>query len=84
MQEYIEIGKELTKLGFAIITEDSLKKLIKDKDILNYYKCLLNAQKWAQRKRNGYWHFVKNPTFLWRIQQNLSNKLKSILPMFVV
>ncbi|KAG6800941.1 hypothetical protein HZU73_03679 [Apis mellifera caucasica] len=83
-KEHIEIGKELTKLGFAIVTEDSLKKLIKDKDILNYYKCLLNAQKWAQRKRNGHWHFVKNSTLLWRIQQNLSNKLKSILPMFVV
>ncbi|XP_003696462.2 LOW QUALITY PROTEIN: uncharacterized protein LOC100866425 [Apis florea] len=83
-KEHIEIGKELTKLGFAIITEDSLKKLIKDKDILNYYKCLLNAQKWAQQKRNGHWHFVKNATLLWKIQQNLSNKLKSILPMFVV
>ncbi|XP_048261758.1 uncharacterized protein LOC105665719 isoform X2 [Bombus terrestris] len=83
-KEQIKIGEELAKLGFAIVAKDSPKTLIQDKDIVSYHKCLLKAQKWAQNKRNGHWHFVKNPTILWRMQQNLNNKLKSILPTFIV
>lgn len=60
------------------------KNVLHDKNILSYHKRLLKAQKWAQSKRNGDWHFIKNPTLLWRIQQNLNNKLKSVLPTFIV
>ncbi|CAK9822316.1 Protein C3orf33 homolog [Anthophora retusa] len=83
-QEHINIGEELTKVGFAIIRDNSLKLMIKDKDIINYHKRLLKAQKWAQRKRNGHWHFVIHPTILWIIQENLLEKVKSILPPFIV
>lgn len=79
-QEHLKIGEELVKVGFAMANTDSFKIITEDKDILSYQKCLLNAQKWAQRKRNGHWHFVKHPTLLWRIQQSLSEKMKSILP----
>lgn len=82
-QEHIKIGEELTKLGFALVRNDPLKILMKDKDILNYQKCLTSAQKWAERKRNGYWHFAKYPTVLWRVQESLSKKLKSVLPAFI-
>ncbi|KAK1132966.1 hypothetical protein K0M31_014333 [Melipona bicolor] len=79
-KEYTTIGEELTKIGFAMATKD----VPHDKDILSYYKRLLKAQKWAQSKRNGDWHFIKNPTLLWKMQQNLNNKLKSVLPTFIV
>ncbi|XP_043255581.1 protein C3orf33 [Colletes gigas] len=83
-QEYIKIGEELVKLGFATVNKDSLELMLKNKDILNYEKCLLSAQKLAERKRNGYWHFAKQPTILWKVQQKLYEKLKSILPIFIV
>ncbi|XP_076762405.1 protein C3orf33 [Xylocopa sonorina] len=82
-EERIQIGEELTKLGFAVAKEDPLKIMMKDQDVLNYQKRLIRAQKWAQRKRNGHWHFVKHPTLLWRIQQSLDEKMKSILPTFI-
>ncbi|KOC59706.1 Uncharacterized protein C3orf33 like protein, partial [Habropoda laboriosa] len=82
-QEHIKIGEELTKVGFGTIRENSLKLMMKDKDIVNYYKCLLKAQKWAQRKRNGHWHFIIQPTLLWKIQEILREKVKSVLPTFI-
>lgn len=84
IQERINIGEELTKLGFAMVKDNSIKPMIEDKDVLNYPKCLLSSQTWAQRKRNGYWHFARHPTLLWRIQRNVNEKLKSILPKFIV
>ncbi|CAL7949999.1 unnamed protein product [Xylocopa violacea] len=82
-KEHIQIGEELTKLGFAEVKEDPLKIMMNDQHVLNYQKCLIRAQKWAQRKRNGHWHFVKHPTLLWRIQQSLDEKIKSIVPAFI-
>lgn len=82
-QEHIKIAEELTRLGFALVRNDPLKIMMNDKDILKYQKCLSNAQKWAERKRNGHWHFAKHPTLLWRAQESLSNKLKSVLPNFI-
>lgn len=82
-QEQLKIGEELVKVGFALINESSLKPISKDKDILHYQKCLLNAQKWARYKRNGYWHFAIYPSIFWKMQQNLAKKVKSILPTFV-
>ncbi|XP_076165574.1 protein C3orf33 isoform X2 [Ptiloglossa arizonensis] len=82
-QEHIRIGEELVKLGFATVKEDSLKLMLKNKEILNYQKCLLNAQKQAQLKRNGFWHFVIHSTMYWKVQQSLSEKMKSILPVFI-
>ncbi|OAD60403.1 hypothetical protein WN48_05703, partial [Eufriesea mexicana] len=73
-KECIKVGEELTKLGFAIVTKESLKLTVKDKDILNYHTYLLKAQQWAQYRRNGHWHFVRNPTLLWKIKY-LSEKI---------
>ncbi|KZC11289.1 Uncharacterized protein C3orf33, partial [Dufourea novaeangliae] len=81
-QEQIKIGQELVKLGFATVTKDSLK--LKDPEVLHYQKRLLKAQRWAECKRNGYWHFAKRPTLPWKIQQNLHKKMKNILPTFIV
>ena len=82
-QEQIRVGEELVRLGFALANEDSLKLTSKDKEILKYQQRLLSAQRWAQRKRNGHWHFVKHPTLLWRVQQSLIEKLRSLLPVSV-
>ena len=83
-QEQIRVGEELVRLGFALANEDSLKLMSRDKEILKYQKRLLSAQTWAQRKRNGHWHFVKYPTLLWKVQQSLIEKLKSMLPASMV
>ena len=82
-QEQIRVGEELVRLGFALVKEDSLELTSKGKEILKYQKRLLSAQTWAQRKRNGHWHFVKHPTLLWKVQQSLTEKLKSLLPVSV-
>lgn len=83
-QERIKIGEKLVELGFATVIENSLKPLLKNKEIVKYEKCLLNAQKRAQRRRNGYWHFATHPTILWKIQQKFYEKLKSVLPVYIV
>ncbi|XP_031833566.1 protein C3orf33 isoform X2 [Nomia melanderi] len=83
-QEQMRIGEELVKLGFATVEKNSLTSLLKDKEILYYQKRLLKAQKWAERKRNGYWQFSKHPTLLWKIQQSLIQKVENVLPKFIV
>lgn len=55
-----------------------------DKEVSNYRKRLLSAQKWAQHNRYGHWHFAKRPTLSWKVQQSLTRKVKSILPRFMV
>jgi len=81
-QDSLEIGEELVKLGLATVHEPWIK--LKDKYVLGYKKSLANAQKWAVRRRNGYWHFVKQPTVLWKIQMFMIDKMKSLLPTNIV
>ncbi|XP_018047600.1 PREDICTED: uncharacterized protein LOC108686672 isoform X2 [Atta colombica] len=81
-QDSLEIGEELVKLGLATVHEPWIK--LKDKQVLAYKKSLANAQKWAVRRRNGYWHFVKQPTVLWRTEMFMIDKMKSLLPTIVV
>ncbi|XP_077281580.1 protein C3orf33 [Temnothorax americanus] len=78
----LEIGEELVKLGLATVHEPWTK--LKDKQVLAYKNSLANAQKWAVRRRNGYWHFVKQPTVLWKTQMFMIDKMKSLLPAIVV
>lgn len=81
-QDSLEIGEELVKLGLATVHEPWIK--LKDKHALAYQKSLANAQKWAVRRRNGYWHFVKQPTVLWKAQMFIIDKTKSLLPTYIV
>ncbi|TGZ45608.1 protein C3orf33 [Temnothorax longispinosus] len=81
-QVSLEIGEELVKLGLATVHEPWTK--LKDKRVLAYKNSLANAQKWAVRRRNGYWHFVKQPTVLWKAQMFMIDKMKSLLPAIVV
>ncbi|KAL0122289.1 hypothetical protein PUN28_007197 [Cardiocondyla obscurior] len=78
----LEIGEELVKLGLATVHEPWVK--LKDKQVLAYKSSLANAQKWAIRRRNGYWHFVKQPTILWKVQMFMIDKMKALLPNIVV
>ncbi|XP_058803072.1 protein C3orf33 homolog [Phymastichus coffea] len=77
--EPASIGKELLKVGFGTVA-DIKPFLPTDKDVKGYQRSLQLAQKWAERKRNGIWHFKYSPTILWKIRNNLDNKLKSTLP----
>lgn len=79
-KEPLNIGKELVKVGFGI-PQKIPKESVKDKEILKYYKDIINAEKWAQRRRNGHWHFVKQPTLLWKIQMTINEKAQHILPI---
>ncbi|XP_071563295.1 protein C3orf33 [Temnothorax nylanderi] len=81
-QVSLEIGEKLVKLGLATVHEPWTK--LKDKQVLAYKNSLANAQKWAVRRRNGYWHFVKQPTVLWKAQMFTIDKMKSLLPAIVV
>lgn len=81
-QNSLEIGKELVKLGLATVHEPWIK--LKDKHVLAYKKSLAGAQKWAVRRRNGYWHFVKQPTVMWKTQMYIIDKMKALLPVNVV
>lgn len=81
-QNSLEVGEELVKLGLATVHEPWVK--LKDKQVLAYKKSLADAQKWAVRRRNGYWHFVKQPTVLWKAQMFMIDKMKSLLPAIVV
>lgn len=54
-----------------------------DKDLKGYERSLQLAQKWAERKRNGVWQFKYSPTLLWKLRNNVDNKLKSTLPVFL-
>lgn len=65
-------------MGLATVHEPWTK--LKDRRVLAYKNSLANAQKWAVRRRNGYWHFVKQPTVLWKTQMFMIDKMKSLLP----
>lgn len=82
-EEFINIGEELVKLGFGSVCNHE-DYLLKEKLTLPYYKSLIRAQKFAQFKRNGYWHFVRRPTFSWKVKIFLSEKLRSLLPSFLI
>lgn len=81
-QKHLNIGEELIKLGFGTVCNHE-NYLLKETFTVPYYKSLIKAQKFAQFKRNGYWHFVKEPTISWRTKVFLSDKLKSLLPTFL-
>nr|XP_050867984.1 uncharacterized protein LOC127072026 isoform X1 [Vespula vulgaris] len=81
-QKCINIAEELVKLGFGSLCTDQ-DYLLNNKSTLIYYKSLVKAEKFAQFKRNGYWHSIKKPTFLWKIKIFFSEKLKSLLPIFI-
>lgn len=80
-QDTLNVGEKLIKLGFGTIHEPQEK--LKNKHILAYKRSLANAQKWAIRRRNGYWHFAKQPTAVWKTQMFIINKMKSLLPTYV-
>ncbi|EFN87171.1 hypothetical protein EAI_02531 [Harpegnathos saltator] len=81
-QDSLKIGEELVKLGLGTVHESGIR--LKDKNALAYTKSLINAQKWAIRRRNGHWHFVRQPTVLWKTQMFIINKMKSLLPAYIV
>lgn len=80
-QDTLKLGEELVRLGLGTVSQPSTK--LRDKQILAYTKSLASAQKWAARRRNGYWHFVKQPTILWKIQMFVIDKINSLLPTYV-
>jgi len=80
-QDTLKIGEELLKLGFGTIREPRIK--LKSKHFLAYKRALVSAQKWAAHRRNGYWHFAKQPTVLWKTQMFMINKMKSLLPTYI-
>ncbi|KAI4477743.1 hypothetical protein M0804_012571 [Polistes exclamans] len=82
-QERINIAEELVKLGFGTISNHE-DHLLKNESTLLYYKSLVRADKYAQFNRNGYWHFVKEPTVIWKIKIYFSDKLKSLLPISII
>lgn len=81
LQDSLRIGEELIKLGLATVHKPWFK--IKNENAA-YKRSLVNAQKWATRKRNGYWQFAKQPTILWKTQMFLINTIRSLLPSFIV
>jgi len=83
-QSSLKIGEELIKLGLGTVYEPWISLKNTHKHIIAYKKSLANAQKWAQLRRNGYWHSVKQPTNLWKMQIFIINKMKSLLPTYVV
>lgn len=80
LQEFLDVGKELVKLGFGTVNRLD-QRLLRDKEILSYQKKLVLAEKWAERRRNGLWFFKIDPTLMWRMKMSLEAKLKSKLPM---
>ncbi|KAK0182508.1 hypothetical protein PV327_000644 [Microctonus hyperodae] len=72
-QEPLKIGKELVRLGFGTVGE--LSSDPKNSDLLSYKKTLVSAQKWAQFKRNGQWHFTIPPTVWWRVKNIIYDRL---------
>lgn len=78
----LKVGEELIRLGLGTIHEPRIR--LKDKHIIAYKRSLANAQKWAVHRRNGYWHFVKQPTLLWKMQMFVINKIKSLVPTYIV
>lgn len=81
-QDSLKIGEELIKLGLGTIHEPWIK--LEDKPILAYKKSLTSAEKWAARRRNGYWHFIKQPTVAWKMQMFLIDKMKTLFPTYIV
>lgn len=81
-QDSLKIGEELIKLGLGTTRESWVK--LKDKPIEAYKKSLTSAQNWAVRRRNGYWHFIKQPTVLWKMQMFIIDKMKTLLPSYIV
>ncbi|XP_015591036.1 protein C3orf33 [Cephus cinctus] len=82
-QESLQIGRQLVALGFGTVRQLPAD-LLKNKEVSSYQKSLLIAQKWAQRRRNGYWQFIKQPTLIWQIKNAVNQKLSSILPTVIV
>ncbi|XP_020278465.1 uncharacterized protein LOC109852060 isoform X2 [Pseudomyrmex gracilis] len=80
-QDTLKLGEELVRLGLGTVSQPSAK--LNDKQLLAYNKSLASAQKWAARRRNGYWHFVKQPTVLWKIQMFVIDKINALLPTYV-
>ncbi|OXU25999.1 hypothetical protein TSAR_009177 [Trichomalopsis sarcophagae] len=78
-KETFSVGKELVKVGFGTVQEIPVS--LEDKELKGYQRSLQLAQKWAERKRNGIWQFKYSPTLLWKLRNNLDNKLKSTLPV---
>ncbi|XP_014471008.1 PREDICTED: uncharacterized protein LOC106742517 [Dinoponera quadriceps] len=81
-QDPLKIGEELVKLGLATVHESGTR--LKDKHVSAYRRSLANAQKWAARRRNGHWHFSRQPTVVWKMQMFVIDKLKSSLPAYIV
>lgn len=69
------------KLGLGTVHEPEVR--LKDKYALTYRRSLANAQKWAIHRRNGHWHFVRQPTVLWKTQMFIIDKAKSLLPAYI-
>ncbi|XP_011342630.2 uncharacterized protein LOC105282392 isoform X2 [Ooceraea biroi] len=80
-QDSLRVGEELVKLGLGTICES--RTGVKDKHVLLYKQSLASAQKWARFSRNGHWHFVKQPTYWWKMQIFIINKMKSLLPTYI-
>lgn len=81
-QDSLKVGEELVKLGLGTICEPWIR--LKDKHIVAYKKSLTSAQKLAIRRRNGYWHFVRQPTLLWKTQMFIIDRIRSLLPNYIV
>ncbi|KAF7991831.1 hypothetical protein HCN44_010632 [Aphidius gifuensis] len=68
----LEIGKELARLGFGIVTD---LPSIKNDNIKSYKNALKSAQNYAKLHRNGEWHFTIYPSIWWKIKNSMSEKL---------
>lgn len=80
-QDTLKVGEELVKLGLGTMHEPSMG--LKDRQVLAYKKSLASAQRWAQFRRNGYWHFARQPTNWWKFQIYFIHKMKSLLPTYI-
>lgn len=78
-KETLKIGEELVKLGFGTLNDIPMES-IKDPQIAKYYKEIIKAQKWAETRRNGYWHFAKQPTLLWKTQMAINQLIHHLIP----
>lgn len=70
------------RLGLGTVHETEVKLM--DKHALAYRRSLASAQKWAIRRRNGHWHFIRQPTVFWKTQMFMIDKMKSLLPAYIV
>lgn len=77
----LNIGEELTKLGFARLSEIPLQ-VAKNKKIVRYEKSLHNAEKEAKHKRNGYWHFATKVTAIQQCSAAFDRIIRNMLLRF--